>query len=486
MGAIRRVSLGLAARAVACLPRVRLGLVFNIAIFGLLFFFLGYLVDGIFYRIFRLKIFTTYLVCEVYFMVYYRWKRRAIQAFVDIKVVSPQKRKELMREWLAAMSEFGKPLLTGWFFNCPLSQIKRGNVREFLTWALFNTTPARLTPSESREIRSNVAGIESAIGHKFPEGYNVGTKCMRNSLDHVKTAYRPLVFYLGVWAQNVASYAVVRSMGYERRHAGKTRYWFRPGRDDSGSQPVVFLHGIGVGISQNLPLLRSIDQDREVYLVELPWVCLRLGETVPSPDQFVRTLEFMLSSHGRLQTGACFIGHSYGTCVVAWMLRIRPKLVKSIILIEPVSIMLYCHQVCFNFLYNSNNKLWGRTAMWLAGKETSVAHALTRHFWWQHNTLLQCDFPKYSSIFLSSHDFICPSETIRKWLSLNPACNEYKGPKKPPKNGAKILVDWLERMDHGYALIWRNCHKRVRQRLFELDRLVAQDAKRHEARAEAK
>mmetsp|Transcript_183 Transcript_183/g.482 ORF Transcript_183/g.482 Transcript_183/m.482 type:complete len:541 (-) Transcript_183:158-1780(-) len=457
--------------------RLRLGIVFNFILLLITFTFVGWLLDDVFYSVFKIKMFTTYLVCEIYFIVYYRWRRRCIQAFVDTKPLGPEARAELMGEWRGAMELLGKDILTGWFFSAEIGEIKKENLVQFLTWALFNTTPPRLSREDAVEVCDEVVRIEKALKHKFEPGFNPNVKCMRNSLDHVKTEYRPLLFYLAVWFQNVFSYGVIEQLGYKCYHAGPTRYWFRPGAPGTKAQPVVFLHGIGVGISQNLPLLRKLHKDREVYLVELPWVCLRLGETPPAPDEFVRTIELMLSNHGRWDTGACFIGHSYGTCAIAWVLRTRPQLVKSMILIEPVCLLLFSYHVCYNFLYNSNNKLWGRTAMWLAGSEMSVAHALTRHFWWQSNTLLMQHFPEYSSIFLSADDFIIPSREIRCWLQQNKGCTEYKGPERPGENEKNIFIDWLERTDHGFALVWSFIRERVQQRLFELDELVWEDSK---------
>ncbi|GAB5356287.1 hypothetical protein AAMO2058_000277600 [Amorphochlora amoebiformis] len=473
----------------------RLGMVFNLFLLACIFTVVGWLLDDIFYSIFKIKMFTTYLVCEIYFVIYYRWRRRAIQAFVKQKPLDKDQRRALMEEWRNVIKHIGSDVLTGWFFQAKLKEIRRENLVEFLTWALFNTTPPRLTKEQAIEVCEEMVKIEEAIGYNFAPGHNPHVKCMRNSIDPVKTEYRPLLFYFAIWFQNIFSYGVIRALGYKCKQAGPTRYWWRPGSPDSKAQPVVFLHGIGVGISQNLPLLRKLHKDREVFLVELPWVCLRLGETPPAPDEFVRTIELMLSNHGRWNAGACFIGHSYGTCAIAWVLRTRPQLVRSMVLIEPVCLLLFSYHVCYNFLYNPNNKLWGRTAMWLAGSEMSVAYALTRHFWWQSNTLLVSDFPKYASIFLSADDFIIPSKYIRKWLSLHPRCNEYtgktpcgeeeKGPspsthlryEEEGSHGPKsrIIVDWLERVDHGFALVWRYIHTRVQQRLFELDELVYKD-----------
>ena len=38
--------------------------------------------------------------------------------------------------------------------------------------------------------------------------------------------------------------------------------------------------------------------DREVFIVELPWVSQRLGEIIPTPRDFACYIEFMITKHG--------------------------------------------------------------------------------------------------------------------------------------------------------------------------------------------
>mmetsp|Transcript_24687 Transcript_24687/g.43883 ORF Transcript_24687/g.43883 Transcript_24687/m.43883 type:complete len:181 (-) Transcript_24687:119-661(-) len=126
----------------------RIGILFNFLLLITVFTVVGWLLDDIFFSIFKIKMFTTYLVCELYFIVYYRWKRREIQAFVNIEPLTKKKRGELMREWISVITTIGQDVLTGWFFGAKLSDIRKENLVQFLTWALFNTTPPRLTPEQ--------------------------------------------------------------------------------------------------------------------------------------------------------------------------------------------------------------------------------------------------------------------------------------------------------------------------------------------------
>ncbi len=154
-------------------------------------------------------------------------------------------------------------------------------------------------------------------------------------------------------------------------------YFHRNG--SSKKQPIVYVHGIGLGVLFNTKLIMGISEDREIFIVELPWVSQKLGAIIPSqPTKFVECIEFMLSSHGLSHLGACFVGHSYGCIVITWVLQDRPQLVSSLVLIEPPCLLLYDHKVCYNFLYKNLKKPIEVIARFIAAREISTALSLTR------------------------------------------------------------------------------------------------------------
>ena len=55
----------------------------------------------------------------------------------------------------------------------------------------------------------------------------------------------------------------------------------------------------------------------------------------------------------RVDGQACFIGHSFGSIVVSWLVNNVPECVGSILLLDPVSVMLQEPDVAHNFLYRS-------------------------------------------------------------------------------------------------------------------------------------
>lgn len=157
------------------------------------------------------------------------------------------------------------------------------------------------------------------------------------------------------------------------------RYFYKQGNVQN-KQPLLYFHGIGLGVIFNTKLITEIQEDREIFIVELPWVSQRLGERTPKPQEFVFNIEFLLTSHGLDKSGVCVLGHSYGSCVATWMMIYSPKLVKSVVLIEPVCMLLFMHKVCYRFLYAENTSFLSVVARYFTAREISVAAALTRHF----------------------------------------------------------------------------------------------------------
>jgi pimeloyl-ACP methyl ester carboxylesterase len=167
---------------------------------------------------------------------------------------------------------------------------------------------------------------------------------MRNIFDPVVCDHRLLVIYLAAQSLDYMNRIYMRINGFEHKQAGILRYFYKSG-NTKDKQPIVYLHGIGLGVIFNTKMIFGILEDREAFIIELPWVSQRLSELSPSPLEFVECFEFILTSHGLDRLGVCVIGHSYGSCVAAWICNYNPVLVSSLILIEPVSLMLFHYTI---------------------------------------------------------------------------------------------------------------------------------------------
>src|SRR5262245_52750303 len=89
---------------------------------------------------------------------------------------------------------------------------------------------------------------------------------------------------------------------------------------------------------------------RKIILLELPCVAMRLCEEVVSMTDTLKAIDALVD--GDDGTERCtWVGHSFGTIVVGWVVRYQPHLVDGVVMIDPVCFTLWDGELVRNFLY---------------------------------------------------------------------------------------------------------------------------------------
>lgn len=210
---------------------------------------------------------------------------------------------------------------------------------------------------------SKVFDLEHKRNRRFESGYNESIGAIRPALDDLKTAHRPLVFYLAVAMFTGVIDAVLWLAGYRYHasgsdqlmgyhyHAGATTVvtdalrFVLGGHDteqaDRDTHPVVFLHGIG-GYAPHIGLLLYlVTTGRPVYIVHEPHVSFKLAFKSRSPPSLTRmasSIESMLDQHQGPGSPALIIAHSLGSALAA-ALAPSSRYRFHHLLIDPISIM---------------------------------------------------------------------------------------------------------------------------------------------------
>ena len=137
----------------------------------------------------------------------------------------------------------------------------------------------------------------------------------------------PLIFHILILLVTEGGLRVLMRMrGFRRLRVGPISYYYHPGNNSSSDGhdshkgdedvPIVFCHGIGVGIIFYISLIDELlKQGRPLILPEIPYVSgfrpwLGPNSVLP-PAAVSGTLMSILACHG-FGRGA-FMGHSYGT-----------------------------------------------------------------------------------------------------------------------------------------------------------------------------
>lgn len=132
-------------------------------------------------------------------------------------------------------------------------------------------------------------------------GYAPGVLPARLTLDPVFATQRPLYFYVAIGALNWATHLFMYyALGFSRlrQYDSPSQYvYYRAAKtakttnttntktassttahhsaqhtDNSNKQPIVFVHGIGIGFTHYLGMIMSFPTDTDVFLIEWPHV----------------------------------------------------------------------------------------------------------------------------------------------------------------------------------------------------------------------
>ena len=132
-------------------------------------------------------------------------------------------------------------------------------------------------------------------------------------------------------------------------------YWYRRGRKErtSSKSPLVFVHGCGgMAFYYNLisDLVRSVnDDDVPIILLELPHISLRICDHIPDIRDQINSLCAILDNLSGEVSKATFVGHSFGSVVLSWMIQSKPERVRSCVFIDPICFQLHLNSVLFKF-----------------------------------------------------------------------------------------------------------------------------------------
>ena len=328
-----------------------------------------------------------------------------------------------LRRQLAAFDP--RKFFQHWFLNAPYTDIHEDNLIEWLAFGLFTRNLHELTDDERNEMKEIFSLIRSGNVSKvresarltsnglansptaieqidstppIPRGYNRNVKSMRLTIDPIQYYHRPLIFYAGVKLLDTISALMLIAHGYKRKHVDDVQYWHRPG-DQHGDRgdPIMFVHGIGAGLSPYTSFIRELDGDqrtrcRDIFLVELPYISMALTTRVPTALQMIKAMETIIhrdvgrSADGQ-QRRVVLIGHSYGSLIVSWMIKTIPHMVSRVLMIDPVCFMLFEADLCYNFLYRQPKNAMQLLLHFFASRELFIAYTLHRYFFWYQNVL---------------------------------------------------------------------------------------------------
>ncbi|KAK4703112.1 hypothetical protein P7C70_g3102, partial [Phenoliferia sp. Uapishka_3] len=363
--------------------------------------------------------------------------------------------------------------LAGWFYPHSFSDIRRDNILEWLCWSLYGQitrqTPGKVLmlivmllgePIEELAVASKLARshdtniedhasdkldlvdqglvlLEARVGRKFPPGKNTKIRAIRLTLDPVKVLSRPLLLYLFVFG--LQKLAVFRARGFKEYRDGNTRYLLRipegwiPDSNSESTRPLLFIHGLGIGVGQYGPLLKYLSEapdlsQRPIAVLIQPHISMSFFDRAylkpPTQESCTRGIWRMCERWGFDQSKLTVLSHSNGSIVHGWICKAFPDIVARSCFVDPVCFCLWEGSVCINFLYKHARTPFDFLMRYFVSTELGVALVMQRSFEWSSNLLFPTQIPnvrsKYHVAFmLAGADVILDAERVRKYLTQN-------------------------------------------------------------------
>ncbi|KAG6333721.1 hypothetical protein ID866_5364 [Astraeus odoratus] len=362
------------------------------------------------------------------------------EAIVQLRADDP--RAVEFREWMRA-----------WFRRATWSSIKKQDVYSYLHWVFYNKAmpPMEMLSKRRRALLDEaIFFFEKRAGKTVSNDPSIGVQPIRLTIDEVNVNWRPFTWYVMVLTSNwVLKNWLVRSYGVQFGCYNGLDYLVRIPQSwdpDHGRRPIVFLHGLGLGLMQYKLILSDLLKnhlDRPLLVPLQPHV----GQNIFHP-RFLRPMsrhemtaclvgllrEFgwapsskeldnaFLSDQEPDRKGVVILSHSYGSFVHAWFLKAYPHLAVRSCLVDPVAICCWEGDMCYNFIYKRCSTGMDLLMRYFVGSELGVANTLQRHFDWTSNSLWFEDLPNAHDpdktlVMLGGKDVILNAERIRRYLA---------------------------------------------------------------------
>ncbi|KAH7921054.1 hypothetical protein BV22DRAFT_756505 [Leucogyrophana mollusca] len=387
-----------------------------------------------------------YALLEAFFYVcVYIPRHRYLQkAAVHPPILSREERRALFEKCANYLTSADYP--SGWFFSL---KFKRQNLAEWLLWALFSTTPDHCLHEWEEELAGYITAVENVLGRGLEPGHSAEARCMRLTFDPVVMLHRPFIWYMIVAFVDLVASLQLYTLGFchypirgwfkafpprlfpsysQKSVDGRLSYWYRPHRSKT-KLPVLFLHGIGIGLYPYIPFLSDFaarDPDVGILVIEFMSISMHMT-SAPYPSALTCSSISRILDSLNLQR-VVVMSHSYGTVITSHMFHspsLSPRIAATL-LVDPIPFLLHLPDVAYNFVYR-----YPRTAnewqLWyFTSRDADISRTLSRHFFWADNVLWAEDLQgKAVTVVLSGADQIVNSEEVRKYLTGQGGMSEH-------------------------------------------------------------
>ncbi len=243
-----------------------------------------------------------------------------------------------------------------------------------------------------------------------------------------------------------------------RSPAKTLTYWHRP-HTSKARLPVLFIHGIGIGLYPYVNFLAQLNQkmdqdtadgDVGIIAIEIMPISFRITHTALEKDEMCNEILKILKKHGWEKV--VLASHSYGSVISTHLLQntTTSPLVGPVLLIDPVAFLLHLPDVAYNFTCRKPVRANEHQLYYFASMDMGVSHTLGRRFFWSENIIWKSDIKdRRTTVVLSGKDLIVDTETVGRYLVADDSgtvIDENWKDRTWKGNGLDVI--WFDDLDH--------------------------------------
>lgn len=248
-------------------------------------------------------------------------------------------------------------------------------------------------------------------------------------------------------------------------------YFWRPHKSDK-HRPIVFIHGVGIGLTPYIPMILKLSKDIGFLAIEVLPISSRITTALPLSIDLMREIGDIISQINL--PNFVFIGNSYGTFFTRLFMdsSYLASRMQSIIMIDPVSVLLHLPDVAYNFTKREPVEANELQLWWAAQTEPDIAFTLGRRFCWREHLVWREDLrSRPTTLIMGGRDCIVNPEAIASYITkdvqenstastdtkadLSWTWEDRKRWKRSLEDwkGEGLELVWLEGYDHGQGFM---------------------------------
>lgn len=254
--------------------------------------------------------------------------------------------------------------LMGWFYDADFEDLREEDALSFVAWMRYGLPLEEgiMTVEEISTLRKfdlpllirNVGPLPTRSSCEKPLSH------IRFNCEPLRYRHKGLFFYTVTHGIDLILSSVLRKNGYIYQASTKEdlAFWYRPSQcpKKSCKDPIVFVHGVG-GMAFTWKLIEELqtatfERNVPIILIDLPHVSLRFHDNIPTIEEQIisitKTIE-KVTNGKKKSPRATFVGHSFGTTIISWMVQKRPDLVGGCVFLDPICFQLHLKSTLFNF-----------------------------------------------------------------------------------------------------------------------------------------